>query len=93
MQGTAEVQGAAFSGDGGEAAIAAQTAADLARAVAIVAKAAFDEASEQPHAIRVVPGDALVMLAGTPDALPVLEAGAGGGARDVNFTKGGKGLR
>lgn len=93
VQRAAEVKGVAFSGDGGEAAVAAQTAADLAHAVAIVAKAAFDEASEQPHAIRVVPGDSLVMLAGTPDALPVLEAGAGGGARDVNFTKGGKGLR
>lgn len=94
VQRAAEVQGAAFSGDGGAANIAAQTATDLAQAVAITAKAAFDEAREQSHAVRVVPGEALVMLAGTPEALPALEAGAGGGsARDVNFTKGGKGLR
>jgi hypothetical protein len=94
VQRAAEVQGAEFSGESGEASIAAQTAADLAQAVAVVAKAAFDEARDDAHAVRVVPGDALVMLAGTPGSLPVIEAGAGAnGARDVNFTKGGKGLR
>ncbi len=105
VQRAAEVQDTAWSGEGGEANIAAQSVTDLAHAVAVVAKAAFDEAREQPHAVRVISGPEarslgegateLLMLAGTPDALPALETGAsgGGGADTVNFTKGGKGLR
>jgi hypothetical protein len=91
-----EVAGTEWSGDGGAASIAAQSAVDLAHAVAIVAKAAFDEAREAPHAVRVAgDGDGeLVMLAGTPDAIPALEAGPdAANARQVDFTRGGKGLR
>jgi hypothetical protein len=91
-----EVEGTEWSGDGGAASIAAQSAVDLAHAVAIVAKAAFDEAREAPHAVRVAGdgGSELVMLAGTPEAIPALEAGPdAANARQVDFTRGGKGLR
>ncbi len=52
-EGADELDGTEWSGDGGVASIAAQSATDLAHAVAIVAKAAFDEARESPHAMRV----------------------------------------
>jgi len=104
VQKAQEVEGTEWSGDGGAATIAAQTATDLAHAVAVVAKAAFDEAREEPHAMRVAGGlghdglgeggNGLVMLAGTPDALPALAAGPDvAEARQVDFTRGGKGLR
>lgn len=89
-----EVAGAAWSGDGGAASLAAQSATELAHAVAIVAKAAFDEARDAPHAMRVAGEGALEMLAGTADAIPALAAGPDGAdARHVDFTRGGKGLR
>ena len=94
LQKAPEVEGTEWSGDGGTATIAAQTTADLVHAVAIVAKAAFDEARETPHAVRVAGGRELVMLAGTPDALSALDAGPDApDARHVDFTRGGKGLR
>jgi hypothetical protein len=97
LQRAPEIEGTAWSdagGEGGAAAIAASSVTDLAHAVAIVAKAAFDEAREQSCAMRVTAGEGLVMLAGTPEAIPALEAGpAAEHARQVNFTKGGKGLR
>ncbi len=86
--------GTDWIGDGGTAAIAAQGAADLVQAIAIVTKAAFDEARDAPHAVRVAANEGLVILAGTPESLAALETGDGApGAREVNFTKGGKGLR
>ena len=94
VQKAKEVEGSEWSGDGGAATIAANRATDLAHAVAIVAKAAFDVARDEPHAVRVVSGPELVMLAGTPDALAALDAGPGAAdARQMDFTKGGKGLR
>jgi len=94
VQQAQEVEGTEWSGDGGAAAIAANTAADLVHAVAIVTKAAFDEAREAPHAMRVAGESELVMLAGTPDAIPALTAGPDAAdARQMDFTKGGKGLR
>jgi hypothetical protein len=78
--------------------VASNGAADLVRAVAIVAKAAFDEAREQPRAMRVSSdagerGRELTVLAGTPGSLADLEAGPGGtAARDMDFARGGKGL-
>ena len=78
VQKAQEVEGSEWSGDGGAASIAAQSATDLAHAVAIVAKAAFDEQREAPHAVRAGRRRAsLVMLAGTRDAIPALEAGPG----------------
>ena len=89
-----EVEGTEWSGDGGTASIAAQSATDLAHAVAIVAKAAFDDARDATRAIRVAGGLELVMLAGTPDAIPALAAGPDAAdARQVDFSRGGKGLR
>jgi hypothetical protein len=94
VQKAQEVEGTEWSGDGGAASIATQSATDLAHAVAIVAKAAFDEAREAPHAVQVVTGPELVMLAGTRDAIPALAAGPGAAdAQQVDFTRGGKGLR
>ena len=79
----------------GAASMAAQSATDLAHAVAIVAKAAFDEAREATARACAWPAAReLVMLAGTPDAIPALAAGPGAAdARQVDFTRGGKGLR
>ena len=103
LKGASEVEGAAWSGDhakdaAGEtkapAAIASNGVNDLVHAVAIVAKAAFDEAREAPRALHVRSGNDLVMLAGSPQAVSALEAGPDAGtAPQVNFTKGGKGLR
>ena len=104
VQNADEVHGIEWSGDAGAASIAAQSATDLVRAVAIVAKAAFDEARELPHAMRLLSGlghrslgeggSELVMLAGTPDAVSALEAGPDAAdASQVDFARGGKGLR
>jgi signal transduction histidine kinase len=94
VQGAADVAGSTWTGESGPAAVAAQSVTDLAHAVAVVAKAAFDEARESPRAVHVTAGDTLVLHAGTPEALPALAAGADApGARAVEFTKGGKGLR
>jgi hypothetical protein len=90
-----EVEGAEWAGEVTEpASVASNGSADLVRAVAIVAKAAFDEAREQKHVLRINGGDGLTLLAGTPGAIPALEAGPDAAdARHVNFARGGKGLR
>ena len=103
LKGASEVEGAVWSGGQAEdaagdtrapAAIASNGVADLVQAVAIVAKAAFDEAQGAPRAMHVRTNQELVMLAGSPEAVSALEAGAGAEtATQVNFTKGGKGLR
>ena len=94
LKGANEVEGAEWSGDSGAASIASNAVPDLVRAVAVVAKAHFDEARELPRAMRVSTDNELVMLAGSPESLPALEAGPdAASARQVNFTKGGKGLR
>jgi MoxR-like ATPase len=67
---------------------------ELAQAVAIVSKAAFDEAREAPRAVRTDAGDGLIVLAGANNSLAALEAGPGApNARPVDFAKGGKGLK
>jgi hypothetical protein len=92
-----EVKDAAFAGDadGSSRTIETPMARDLAQAVAIVSRAAFDEARDRPHAIRVdAAGDALILLAGTEDGISALHAGpAAPEARAVDFVKGGKGLK
>jgi len=95
LKGTSEVEGAEWSGDtDAPVSVASNGSADLVRAIAIVAKAAFDDARDQPRAVRVAGGQELTMLAGTPDALPALAAGPdAAAARHVNFARGGKGLR
>jgi hypothetical protein len=95
LKGATEVEGVSWSGEtSAPSAIASNGVADLVHAVAIVAKAAFDEAREAPRAMHVRGGNDLVMLAGSPQAVSALEAGPDAGAApQVNFTKGGKGLR
>ena len=95
LKGASEVEGAAWSGETStSSAIASNGVADLVHAVAIVAKAAFDEAREAPRAMHVESANELVMLAGSPQAVSALQAGPeAGAAPQVNFTKGGKGLR
>ena len=67
---------------------------ELAQAVAIVAKAAFDEKKGAAHALKISAEDDLVIHAGSDDALPSLPAAPDApGARAVDFVKGGKGLK
>jgi signal transduction histidine kinase len=94
LQAQSEIDGVAWSGGAGTRAIETTNARDLAQAVAIAAKAAFDEERESPHAVRTDAGDALIVLAGAGDSLAALEEGPGApNARPVDFTKGGKGLK
>jgi hypothetical protein len=89
-----EVDGAAWSGEAGPRAIQSANHRDLAHAIAIVSKAAFDEARDAPHAVETAAGDDLVILAGTTGTLGALQAGPGApNARPVDFVKGGKGLK
>lgn len=95
VKGASEVDGAEWTGDtSAPVSVASNGSADLGRAIAIVARAAFDEAREQPRVMRVASRHELLMLAGTPEAIPALEAGPGAAAaRNVDFARGGKGLR
>jgi signal transduction histidine kinase len=89
-----EVDGAAWSGDAGTRTVETTNARDLAQAVAIVSKAAFDEAREASHAVQTDAGDSLIVLAGKTDSLAAIQSGPRApGARPVDFTKGGKGLK
>ena len=89
-----EVADAAWSGDPGSRSIETSNPRDLAQAVAIVSKAAFDEARDQSHAVRTEAGDALIVLAGANESLTALQAGPGApNAKPVDFVKGGKGLK
>jgi len=89
-----ELDGAAWTGETGTRAIEVTNARDLAQAVAIVSKAAFDEAREAPKTVRTDAGDELIVLAGPTDSLAALQAGPDAqDARPVDFAKGGKGLK
>lgn len=90
-----EVSGAEWAGDvSAPVSVASNNSTDLVRAVAIVAKAAFDDAREARHVVRVKSGGDLMMCAGTPEAVTALEAGPDAdAARSVDFARGGKGLR
>jgi hypothetical protein len=89
-----EVEGAAWTGETGTRAIEVTNARELAQAVAIVSKAAFDEAREAPKTVRTDAGDELIVLAGANDSLAALQPGPGApNARPVDFAKGGKGLK
>lgn len=90
-----ELEGASWHvGAAPPAAVASTGARDLVRAVAIVARAAFDEAREAPRAIRIEgDGGTLALLAGAEAAVPSLQSGPGDArARPVDLTRGGKGL-
>lgn len=89
----AELTNASWSGEADTRVIASSNALDFERAVAIAAKAAFDEAREGPHAIRVEAGKDLTILAGTTPSIDAIGRGPDAeGAKDVDFAKGGKGL-
>jgi hypothetical protein len=90
-----EVRHATFSGSTGTGQIESPSARDLAYAVAIVARSAFDEAREHAHAVETRDdSQGLYLLAGAADVLPVLRSGPGApNARPVDFGKGGKGLK
>ena len=99
LRAQSEIDGATWAGDAGTRAAAsgmieATNHRDLIQAVAIVSKAAFDEAREAPHAVRTEAGNALIVLAGANDSLAALQSGPGApDARPVDFVKGGKGLK
>jgi hypothetical protein len=78
----------------GAGTIASSNARDLAQAVAVLAKAAFDEARDQPHAVRVAIGGDLTILAGNAASIEAIGEGPqAADATAVNFGKGGKGLK
>ena len=89
-----EVKDAGFRGDTGTGAIETPSVADLAQAVAIVARAAFDEDRDEPHAIEGRVDNDLVLTAGTSASLVAFPKRPDAqGARPVDFGKGGKGLK
>jgi hypothetical protein len=88
-----ELKDAQWNGDAATGAIESANYRDLAQAVAIAAKAAFDEDRNAARTLRADAGDDLFVLAGTAVALPSLQEGpAAPNARAVDFAKGGKGL-
>lgn len=94
LRAAGEVDGASWQGDAGDQVIQPGNHRDLAHAVAIVAKAAFDEHKEAPHVVNTESTTDLIVLAGTTDSLPALQAGPDADqARAVDFVKGGKGLK
>ena len=96
LQASTELEGASWHvGAAPPASVASTGAKDLVRAVAVVARAAFDEAREAPRAIRIEGdgGNTLALLAGAEAAVPSLQSGPGDArARPVDLTRGGKGL-
>jgi hypothetical protein len=94
VQAQSEIAGAAWTGEIGSGWIETTNAGELAHAVAIVSKAAFDEAREAPKTVRTEAGSELIVLAGVDDSLTALQPGPGAPhARPVDFAKGGKGLK
>jgi hypothetical protein len=89
-----ELDGASWSGAIGNGVIATHSAADLVHAAAVVARAAFDEARDEPRVIRASDDGVLTVLAGSPAGVEALAEGPdAGSAREVDFTRGGKGLK
>lgn len=94
LRAAGDVADASWRGDAGARAIETGTQRDLVQAVAIVAKAAFDEHKEAPHVVKTDGTTDLIVLAGSEDAFPALEKGPEApGAAAVDFVKGGRGLR
>jgi len=98
LRAAGEIADASWPGDAAETAapghIVTGNARDLAQAVAIVSKAAFDEAKDAPHVVQAECATDLIVLAGAADAVPALQSGpAAARAQAVDFGKGGKGLK
>jgi hypothetical protein len=96
LQAAQEVDGAAWHGElASPASVASTGATHLVRAVAIVARAAFDEARDQPRAfcVEAVDGLSLMVLAGADGSVASLRSGPEDAkARPFDLTRGGKGL-
>jgi hypothetical protein len=89
-----ETDGAAWTDGALGGAIETTNQLDLAQAVAIVAKAAFDEDRDAPRAIRAHADRELTVLAGAGDSLDRLPSDPGASdARPVDFARGGRGLK
>jgi hypothetical protein len=89
-----EIEGAAWTDGAPGGAIDTTNHRDLAQAVAIVARAAFDEDRDAPRALRAHADRELVVLAGAGDSLNQLPSDPGAPeARPVDFARGGKGLK
>ena len=73
--------------------IATNNSRDLVKAVAVVLKAAFDDARESARVLQL-DGDEtqLTLLAGANDAVPALRAGSKADAHDFDIERGGKGM-
>jgi len=97
LKAASEVEGAAWHGDTPPpAAVASTGARDLVHAVAIVARAAFDEAREARRVFRVESPDgrSLALLAGAEESVAALQSGPGDAkAQPVDLTRGGRGLK
>ena len=106
LRAAGEIGEASWQGDAGDRLIATGNGRDLVQAVAIVSKAAFDEARDAPHVVQTDTAlikddrdqddraEQLIVLAGATDSLPALQLGPGAAdARAVDFVKGGKGLK
>jgi hypothetical protein len=94
LRAASEVAGASWLGEPGDRLVAPGNHRELVQAVAIVAKAAFDEAKEAPHVIKTDVAKELIVLAGTTESVPALQSDPDAAhAREVDFGKGGKGLK
>ena len=96
LQAAENVERATWLGDvAPPASVATSGSKDLVRAVAVVARAAFDEAPEQPRTFNVdaIDGSTLTLMAGASGAVASLRSGpADAKARPFDFARGGKGL-
>jgi hypothetical protein len=89
-----DIEGAAWSDGALAGAIDTTNHVELAQAVAIVAKAAFDENRDAPRAVRAHADRELIVMAGAGDSLAQLPSDPGAPeARPVDFVRGGKGLK
>jgi hypothetical protein len=94
LQSQAEVEGASWIDGAARGAIETANQRDLAQAIAIVVKTAFDEARDAMRTVRIDADRDLRVLAGNTAALEALAAGPDApDARTVDFAKGGKGLK
>jgi signal transduction histidine kinase len=96
MQTAGELEGAAWHGDvESPALVAATSVKDLTRALTAVARAAFDEARDEPRVFHVdtSAGSTLTLLAGAAGAVDALRPGPGDEkSGPFDLSRGGKGL-
>ena len=91
-----EIEGAEWTGGADSGAIDTTNSLELAQAVAIVAKSAFDEDRNATRAVRMQTDQGLVVLAGAGAGASLAQLPLDPGAPDarpVDFARGGKGLK